>query len=90
MLKVLKPWVFQELEGKTEPPKSKIQTLLLDLGRLNLVFFDFLIERTSGDAKPFRGLFDAATFLGEDSFDVLFFHFQQRQSGVEIGAARTP
>ena len=62
---------------------SSVQTSGLDFGRRDLVFFDLLVERTSRDSEPFCGLFDAAAFLVQHSFDVLFLEFDKREAGIE-------
>ena len=62
---------------------SKTQTSVLDFGRRYLVFLDLLIEGASRDSQSLGGLLDAAFFFLENSFDVLFLKFDQRQTRVE-------
>src|SRR5262249_30299551 len=62
---------------------SEIWNPILDFGRRDLMLLYLLIERTSWDPEPLRGLLNATAFLLQHTFYVLFFELKQGQAGVE-------
>lgn len=62
------------------PEASRIQTDVLDFGRLDLVFLNLLIKGTSRDSETLRGFLHSASLFLKHSLDVLFFEFQEGET----------
>jgi hypothetical protein len=58
--------------------ESRIQTQLLDLGHLDLVLLDLLIERAARNSQALGRFLNPPALLHQDPFDVSLFQLQKR------------